>query len=169
MPVFGRGDLIIGYVAGDVVTRHDVLHSANIPIDVIPVVLTAVVHPSVIRFIEFSLVVWRKAALVGLIRCILLVRTVVAALLRVSAAGDLLVGNVGGDVITRHDVLHFADVSIDVIPVVLAAVVHIFVIGFIEFALVVRGKPDVLAKGGQCQSGDQRHQLQYTCHGKTSE
>src|SRR5215469_4704559 len=114
-------DLFVGNVGRNVVASHNVLHPTDIPIDVIPVVLTSVAHPSFVRAIEFTLVVWREAALVSPIRTILLVCVVVAVLLGVSAAGDLLVGNVGGNVVTGHNVLHSANVSIDVIPVVLAA------------------------------------------------
>jgi len=121
VPVIGRRNLVIGYVARDVVTRHDVLHLPLVPANIVVVVLVRVLFPLFVRLIELMLIVGRKPAL-----GIALITTWVAILLRVSGAGDLIKGNVGRDVVARHDVLHSAGVFVDVVAIIFATVVHPF-------------------------------------------
>ncbi len=163
VPVFGRRDLVVGYVARDVVSGHDVLHLALVFAHIIAVVLAGVFFPLVIHLVELTLigggkpalrvatisvvvaiavVVWRGVLRVGSVSILVLITSLIAIS---SPARDLIKGDVWWNVVARHDVLHFADIAFHVISIVLAAVVLIFRINTIELALVVRRKPAVLA------------------------
>jgi len=154
VPVIGRRNLVIGYVARDVVTRHDVLHLPLVPANIVVVVLVRVLFPLFVRLIELMLIVGRKPAL-----GIALITTWVAILLRVSGAGDLIKGNVGRDVVARHDVLHLAHIFGDIVTIVLAGIIHPLCVSLVEIVLVVGRKPAGLAKRRYREHGQQRRYL----------
>jgi hypothetical protein len=63
VPVFGRRELIVGYVAWDVVTRHDLLHLALVLANIVAVVLADMLFPLFVALIELVLIVGREPAL----------------------------------------------------------------------------------------------------------
>ena len=97
--------------------------------NVIPVVLPPVVYPFCVILVKLTLLIRRQSSLVA------------THWIRVAAAGDLFVGDVGWNVVPGHDLLHFADVFRNVVPVVLAGIVYPFRVLLVEFLLIVGGKP----------------------------
>src|SRR3954453_7169795 len=146
-----RSDPIVRNIRRNVILRHDVLHSALILLDVVPIVPPAVVHPFRVCVIEIPLRLRRQpratvltipistivVPVVVTSRVVVItIAVIVAVTVCVAVRGNPVIRHVRWNVVVLHDRLHLALILRNVVPIVLPRVFHPLVVRFLELVLV---------------------------------